>query len=65
MLTSEIIAGAFVEIGVIFAILAITPIVLCVAFQWVDDYKWNKRFEAEMARLNAEASARLQIPIVK
>lgn len=65
MLTPEIIAGAFVEIGVIFAILAITPIVLCVVFQWIDDYKWNKRFEAEMARLNAEGLASLQIPVVK
>lgn len=65
MLTPEIIVGAFVEIGVIFAILAITPILACIVFQWIDDYKWNKRFEAEMARLNAEGLASLQVPVVK
>jgi hypothetical protein len=65
MLTPEIIVGAFTEIGIIFAILTITPIVLCIVFQWVDDYKWNKRYEAEMARLNAEGLARLQVPVVR
>lgn len=65
MLTQEIIAGAFVEIGVLFCIIALTPMFLCMGYYWWDNRKWNKRFEAEMARLNAEGLARLQIPIVK
>lgn len=65
MLTQEIIAGAFVEIGVLFCIIAIVPMVLCVVLTWWDMRKWTKRFEAEVARLNAEGLARLQIPVVK
>lgn len=65
MLSSEIIVGAFQEIGIIFAILALTPIFLCFALQWWDDRKWNKRFEAEMERLRLEALDRLQIPVVR